>query len=70
MEDLVRRFRLGVWVEPDSVDAIRDGLRDWMTNGIAPDWDGYNRENSWARNAELVHEAILATAGRRAGAGP
>lgn len=58
-EVMVKQYQLGIWVEPDSVDAIREGLRQWLGGELTPDWDGYARDNSWARNAELVEAAIL-----------
>jgi glycosyltransferase involved in cell wall biosynthesis len=52
--DLVERYKIGIWVEPDSVDAIRDALRAARLNPPVPDWDGYCRDNSWTRNAEII----------------
>lgn len=64
MEDMVERYRLGVWVEPDSMDAISAGLRSWLEEGVTPDWEAFAEANSWTRNAQLVHEAIVAVTGR------
>jgi glycosyltransferase involved in cell wall biosynthesis len=52
--ELVERYGIGIWVEPDNVDAIRDALRAARVNPPLPDWDGYCRDNSWVRNAEIV----------------
>jgi len=65
-EAIVREFQLGVWVEPDSVEAIRSGLAEWLAGGLRPDWEGYGREHSWARNAAIVQETIAAANPARA----
>jgi len=59
-EAMVREYRLGVWVEPDSVESIRAGLMEWLNGCVQPDWEGYGRDHSWTRNAAIVHETILA----------
>lgn len=58
-EAVVRQYRLGIWVEPDDVSAIRAGLCDWLENGIVPDWEGYLEDYGWARNARVTEQAIL-----------
>lgn len=62
---LVERFKTGVNVEPDSITAIQKGLVTWADLNAAPDWDGYQAEMSWARNAELVMENIAEQKGLR-----
>jgi glycosyltransferase involved in cell wall biosynthesis len=59
-EALVRRYGLGIWVEPDSCEAIRAGIETWLREGVCADWQNYGTANSWAANAELVHQAALA----------
>lgn len=56
--ETVERYGIGVWVGPDSVDAIREGLRRMATARPLADWDGYHRDNSWARNAEIILDRI------------
>jgi glycosyltransferase involved in cell wall biosynthesis len=60
IEAMVKQYRLGIWVEPDSVEAIRQGLREWLAGDLVPDWEGYSRDHSWVRNAAIVHETIQA----------
>jgi len=55
----VEKYDLGVWVEPDAVEAIVDGLRQLQTNDINPRWRAYERDNSWERNAMLVKERMF-----------
>jgi glycosyltransferase involved in cell wall biosynthesis len=59
LKSQVERYSLGLWVEPDQEPSIRRGLTQWLQGLPAPDWDGYRRENSWARNAELVMAQLL-----------
>jgi glycosyltransferase involved in cell wall biosynthesis len=54
LSSAVKNYQLGIWVEPDSVEAIRTGLAEWLENPPVPDWAGYEEDHSWARNAELV----------------
>ena len=59
--EAIRRFRLGVVVEPDSVDALVAGLQRILAGDLPPgDWDGFRREASWALNIDRLLEAILA----------
>lgn len=55
---IVETNRIGIWVEPDDAQSIEDGLKRWLAEGIDPDWESYNLDNSWARNAALVEEAM------------
>jgi glycosyltransferase involved in cell wall biosynthesis len=57
LKSVVQRFGLGVFVEPDSVDAIVRGLRELMDHPPAPDWEGYERYASWEANARTVMAA-------------
>jgi glycosyltransferase involved in cell wall biosynthesis len=57
LKSVVQRFGLGVFVEPDSVDAIVRGLRGLMDHPPAPDWEGYERYASWEANARTVMAA-------------
>ena len=55
----IKAHRLGVWVEPDSVPAITEGLDTLITCPPKPDWDGYQSEHSWRRNAQIVSETMF-----------
>lgn len=57
--DEIERYMLGVWVDPDSASAIARGLRRWLTQPSTPDWEGYARDHSWTRNAEIVTAVVL-----------
>jgi glycosyltransferase involved in cell wall biosynthesis len=55
----VGKYELGVWVEPDSVEAIRNGLKRWLQCPSSPRWDAYFEDNSWKRNAEIVKDRMF-----------
>lgn len=65
LRSAVRKFNLGVWVEPDSPDAIKAGIEEWLRQPPVPDWEAYQAENSWRRNAELVIKQFNGTSGIR-----
>jgi glycosyltransferase involved in cell wall biosynthesis len=50
----VERYGLGVFVEPDSPEAVVRGLRTLMDNPPVPDWRGYEDYASWTRNAKVI----------------
>lgn len=54
----VCRFRLGVVVSPDNPEDLANGLRLFPHDMPAPDWEAYERANSWDRNAHLVAQAL------------
>ena len=71
LKECVKRFQLGVFVEPDNIDALRTGMRsmcdrviarrnnDAATAGAAkPDWAGYREYASWDRNARTILRAV------------
>lgn len=66
--DAVGSFGLGVVVQPDNPDALVRGIRRFLSEPPAPDWQAYERANSWQRNAELVAQALcLDTAAQTTG---
>lgn len=69
LKSVCQKHQLGVWVEPDKPEAVVEELRKWISRrGSAgegragkdrgPDWEGYEAENSWRRNAEIVCQAF------------
>jgi glycosyltransferase involved in cell wall biosynthesis len=55
---VIKRYRLGVWVEPDSLISLVAGLKLWLENPPTSEWIAYRNENSWAKNAELTLKAL------------
>ena len=59
VREVVTKYRLGKWVEPDSMEAIEAGLQCLIQNPTTPDWDSFSRENSWEANARIVAERMF-----------
>ena len=60
MEDLVRKFGLGVYVEPDSSDAVADGMATLLHGKLPdPDWEGYEAHATWETNVIRLLQATL-----------
>jgi len=55
---VVQRYKLGIWVEPDDVDSIVNGIEKWLKNPPIPRWEQYFEENSWMLNARLVVNSL------------
>lgn len=51
-------YQLGVWVTADDDRTIRDGALHILTTAITPEWDRYEKENSWEENARRVVQAL------------
>lgn len=54
LRSVVNRYNLGIWVKPDDVDAITQGIQQWLKHLLLPQWENYFAENSWEINAKLV----------------
>ena len=68
MEDLVRHFGLGVYVEPDSSDAVADGMATLMHGKLPePNWESYEAHATWETN---VTRLLQATADYLSGKSP
>ncbi len=57
----VQNYGIGIWVEPDQCSAVIEGIQKWLNEPPTPDWDRYDRENSWEKNAELVIERLFSS---------
>lgn len=66
LKDCVQKFKLGVFVEPDDLDALKRGMaclinaKCGMQNGKCgePDWEGYEAFASWDVNVAKILEAV------------
>jgi len=58
MEDLVTQFGLGIYVEPDSSDAVADGMATLLHGKLPePDWEGYEAHATWETNVTRLLQA-------------
>lgn len=58
LKTAVQDYQLGVFVPPDDDAAIREGAQRLITEPAQPEWDRYERENSWEENAKRVIQAF------------
>ncbi len=61
LRSVVERYGLGWFIEPDNASALETGLRTAMRGQLDPQWDLYESENSWQRNAQLVKERMFSS---------
>ncbi len=59
LQTMVGKYDLGLWVEPDKVEALVDGIRRLRSSPLAPRWAAYEADNSWQRNAEIVIDRMF-----------
>ena len=66
LKSTVEKYHLGVFVEPDNPEEILRGASKLVPSSatgkcefvLKPDWERYERENSWEENARRVLEKI------------
>ena len=63
LKDCLERFRLGVFVEPDNLRALQEGMKmmmsdEWRAIGGGPDWEGYEAFASWDVNVAKILEGV------------
>jgi hypothetical protein len=60
LKSVVEKYSLGAFVEPDDVEEIVRGASKLLSTSTAPrpQWERYERENSWGENARKVVEAL------------
>jgi glycosyltransferase involved in cell wall biosynthesis len=56
--DAVTSYQLGVVVPPDDLAALESGLRCFLREPLEPNWQAYEEDNNWNRNAQLVAQAL------------
>jgi hypothetical protein len=61
----VRRYNLGVTVEPDSDEELADGLKRVLAGDYPPlGWSFFRREASWKVNIDRLMETVAAQESR------
>src|SRR5262249_39626214 len=61
LREVVERYEVGVFVEPDSAQAIAAGLTALLGSNLfnlVNGWDAYLRDHSWTTNARQVMIAM------------
>lgn len=58
MMDAVKRYSMGVAVEPDSLKAISEGMKNLIIGHKDPDWDDYEEAASWDKNAKIILKTL------------
>ena len=63
LKDCVQKYNLGVFVAPDSEDAIARGMKqvasdEWRVTGGDPNWSGYEAYASWDVNVQRILDAV------------
>jgi glycosyltransferase involved in cell wall biosynthesis len=58
LKTVVEEYQLGVFIPPDDDAAILEGAGRLITEPGQPEWERYERENSWEENARRVIEAF------------
>ena len=63
LKDCVQRFRMGVFVEPDDLAKLKEGMRvvasnEWRVAGGEPDWEGYEGFASWDVNVTKILQGV------------
>jgi glycosyltransferase involved in cell wall biosynthesis len=58
LRSVVQKYQLGIWVDPDDVDAIANGIKKWWENPPTPQWERFFEENSWTLNAKVVTNCL------------
>ena len=58
LKSMMQRYQLGLWVKPDDVEAIAQGLKIWQERTLVLNWPAFLIANSWQANAQQVCEAF------------
>jgi glycosyltransferase involved in cell wall biosynthesis len=58
LRSMVLRYGLGVFVEPDKCEAIRNGIRRLLEGIPEPSWAKYACDNTWDKNARIVRNRM------------
>ena len=63
LKDCVEKFRLGVFVEPDDMRALKEGIKKISSGELRaasgePEWDSYEAFASWDVNVAKILEAV------------
>jgi glycosyltransferase involved in cell wall biosynthesis len=58
LKTAVEKFRLGIWVPPDDAETMIQGVLRLLQSPPQPQWEAYETEHAWSRNAAIVLKAL------------
>lgn len=58
LRSVVEKHGLGIWIAPDSVETIVNGIQGWLVHPSMPQWDQYLEDNAWRLNAKTVMQRL------------
>jgi glycosyltransferase involved in cell wall biosynthesis len=58
LRSVVQKYKLGIWVEPDDIHSIINGIKKWLKEPINSNWERYLLENSWRLNAKKLIQSL------------
>ena len=64
LKECVEKFNLGVFVKPDDLEALKEGMKlvasdEWRVVSGKSDWEGYEAFASWDVNVGKILEAVV-----------
>ncbi|MDA0350351.1 MAG: glycosyltransferase [Verrucomicrobia bacterium] len=59
LESIIKKYHLGVFVEPDSIEAVKGGISEIIEDKQIPNWEAYKIEESWENNAEIIMKTLF-----------
>lgn len=65
LRDSVLKYRTGIFVEPDHLEDLKEGMKkmirgEWRVANGGPDWEGYEAYASWRTNVTRILNAARA----------
>lgn len=54
LRSVVEKYRLGHFIEPDSLHALEAGIKAALRDPLCPCWEAYEADNSWQLNAQII----------------
>jgi glycosyltransferase involved in cell wall biosynthesis len=58
LQSVLRNYKLGIWVQPDNQEAVAEGIKEWIDHPPQSNWEAYDCDNSWSKNAQIVSQAM------------
>lgn len=59
LRSVVQKYQLGIWVNPDCLESLVEGIRFFFEIPLNPQWYKYLEYNSWECNAKIVRQKLI-----------